>query len=393
MDPMRGDTGASLAPRSEAELLKRQRDGQLRVLVAADFQQLVRQQGLSQAYEQTDVVVAANAEFSDQASLHLSLGATDPPIRLRDPQLDGVAGLAGGAGSDLVLPIAGARSDGQRHGGAQVLAALLAGERVELSAGGEVTPLQPRRELNTRISLEQIGLGRLLLHRAIGENGLVAVSSAEGLIRSPYGPLLGPWANALYTCGGADSIGLVMPGLSLLGPGSPVLVGGAIGWVIGSGSSHQPRPRRLASGHARSPGAVAAVSVDLQDLDPRWLRAAYFEGHGSALLVAIAAPVPLLNGTIASQAAVSDADLEAPVLDISVPRRIKPSYGGVPYSALKAGHILVDGHLIPAAPAHSPRLAAAMAAELVQRLMEDRFPLRLPLQGLSQRPGLIPLDA
>ncbi len=390
---MRGDTGASLAPRSEAELLKRQRDGQLRVLVAADFQQLVRQQGLSQAYEQTDVVVAANAEFSDQASLHLSLGATDPPIRLRDPQLDGVAGLAGGAGSDLVLPIAGARSDGQRHGGAQVLAALLAGERVELSAGGEVTPLQPRRELNTRISLEQIGLGRLLLHRAIGENGLVAVSSAEGLIRSPYGPLLGPWANALYTCGGADSIGLVMPGLSLLGPGSPVLVGGAIGWVIGSGSSHQPRPRRLASGHARSPGAVAAVSVDLQDLDPRWLRAAYFEGHGSALLVAIAAPVPLLNGTIASQAAVSDADLEAPVLDISVPRRIKPSYGGVPYSALKAGHILVDGHLIPAAPAHSPRLAAAMAAELVQRLMEDRFPLRLPLQGLSQRPGLIPLDA
>ena len=389
---MRGDTGASLAPRSEAELQQRQRDGQLRVLIAADFQQLVRQQGLSQAYAQTDVVVAANAEFSDQASLHLSLGATDPPIRLRDPQLDGVAGQAGGAGSDLVLPIAGARSDGQRHGGAQVLAALLAGESVELSAAGEVTPLQPRRELNTRIALEQIGMGRLLLHRAIGENGLVAVSSAEGLIRSPYGPLLGPWANALYTCAGADSIGLVMPGLSLLGPGSPVLVGGAIGWVVGSGSSHQPRPRRLASGHARSPGAVAAVSVDLQELDPRWLRAAYFEGHGSALLVAIAAPVPLLNGSIARQAAASDADLEAPVLDISVPRRLKPSFGGVPYSDLKAGRIQVDGRLIPAAPAHSPRLAAAMAAELVQRLIDDRFPLRLPLQPLSQRPGLIPLE-
>ena len=392
MVPMRGDTGASLAPRSEAELQQRQRDGQLRVLIAADFQQLVRQQGLSQAYAQTDVVVAANAEFSDQASLHLSLGATDPPIRLRDPQLDGVAGQAGGAGSDLVLPIAGARSDGQRHGGAQVLAALLAGESVELSAAGEVTPLQPRRELNTRIALEQIGMGRLLLHRAIGENGLVAVSSAEGLIRSPYGPLLGPWANALYTCAGADSIGLVMPGLSLLGPGSPVLVGGAIGWVVGSGSSHQPRPRRLASGHARSPGAVAAVSVDLQELDPRWLRAAYFEGHGSALLVAIAAPVPLLNGSIARQAAASDADLEAPVLDISVPRRLKPSFGGVPYSDLKAGRIQVDGRLIPAAPAHSPRLAAAMAAELVQRLIDDRFPLRLPLQPLSQRPGLIPLE-
>ena len=52
----------------------------------------------------------------------------------------------------------------------------------------------------------------------------------------------------------------------------------------------------------------------------------------------------------------------------------------------------MDGRLIPAAPAHSPRLAAAMAAELVQRLIDDRFPLRLPLQPLSQRPGLIPLE-
>ena len=390
---MRGDPGGLLSPRSEAELLQRQRAGQLRVRLTADFRQLVKQEGLDQAYDQTDVVVAGNAEFTDQASLHLSLGATDPPIRLRDPHLDGVAALAGGAGSDLVLPIAGTRTDGQRRGGAQVLAALLAGESVDFSAAGEVTPLQPRRELNTRLSLQQIGLGRLLLHRAIGENGLVALSSAEGLIRSPYGPLLGPWANALYTCGGADSIGLAMPGLSLLGPGSPVLVGGAIGWVVGSGSAHQPQPRRLASGHARSPGAVAAVSVDLQDLDPRWLRAAYFEGHGSALLVAIAAPIPLINGTIARQAAATDEELEAPVLDISIPRRIKPSFGGVPYSALKAGQIQVDGRLIPAAPAHSPRLAAAMAAELVEQLIAGRFPLRLPLQPLSQRPGLIALEA
>jgi uncharacterized protein (DUF39 family) len=390
---MRGDTDPPLLPRSEADLLQRQRTGQLRVRVAADFRQLVRMRGLSHAYGQTDVVVAANAEFTDQASLHLSLGATDPPIRLRDPQLDGVAGLAGGAGNELVLPIAGARSDGQRHGGAQVLAALLAGESVDLSAAGEATPLQPRRELNTRLSLEQIGMGRLLLHRAIGENGLVAVSSAEGLLRSPYGPLLGPWANALYTCGGAGSIGLAMPGLSLLGPGSPVLVGGAIGWVIGSGSAHQPTPRRLPSGHARSPGAVAAVSVDLEALDPQWLRAAYFEGHGSALLVPIAAPVPLLNGTIARQAAADDEELEAPVLDISIPRRIKPNFGGVLYSALKAGHIQVDGRLIPASPAHSPRLASAMAAELVERLVDGHFPLRLPLQPLSQRPGLIPLEA
>ena len=84
----------SLPERSEAELLQRQRRGLLRVRLAAEYRNLVREQGLAAAYQDTDVVVAANAEFTDQASLHLGLGPTDPPIRLRDPQLDGEIGRA-----------------------------------------------------------------------------------------------------------------------------------------------------------------------------------------------------------------------------------------------------------------------------------------------------------
>ena len=383
---------ADLHPRSEEELRDRQRRGVLRVRVAADFRRLVDEVGLSEAYGATDVVVAADAGFTDQASLLLHLGPTDPPIRLREPQLGGVAALSGGAAADLVLPIGGP-VDGVRGGGAQVVADLLAGRSVELSAAGEVTALQPRRELHTQLDLERIGNGRLLLHRGIVENGLVAVSSAEGVLRTGWGPLLGPFAHALFTTAGADSIGLAMPALSLLGPGSPVLVGGAIGWVVGSGSAHQPRPRRLPSGHARTPGVVAALSADLHALDPRWVRACHFEGHGSALLVVIAAPIPLLDGRIAAQAACPDGELEAPVLDVSIPRRIKPSFGGVSYGSLKAGAIVVDGRRIPAAPSHSPRLAQDGAADLAERLVANRFPLRLPLFPLSPRPALVPLQA
>lgn len=388
----------TLPRREEAELVERQRRGCLRVRTAAEFRRLVRAAGLEEAYAATDVVVAANAEFTDQASLHLHLGPTDPPIRLRDPRLDGVGGLAGGGGADLVLAIGGGpadphRPEAGRRGGAQVLGALLAGRSVEFTAGGEGTALQPRRELHTRLDLERIGGGRLLLHRGIVENGIVAVSSAEGVLRSGYGPLLGPYANALYGCGGSDSIGLAMPGLSLLGPGSPLLVGGAVGWVVGAGSGHQPRPRRLPSGHARVPGAVAAVSVDLHGLSAEWIRPCHFENHGSALLVAIAAPIPLIDASVALQAATDDEALEAPVLDVSIPRRIKPGFGGVSYASLRRGRIQVDGRWIPAAPGHSPRLAAAIADELVRRLVEGTFPLRLPVLPLSSRPALVPLDA
>jgi uncharacterized protein (DUF39 family) len=382
----------SVLPHRElGELLERQRCGDLRVRPAAAFRALAAERGLAEAYGATDVVVAAEATFTDQASLVLNLGPTDPPIRLREPQIAGVAALAGGVGGDLVLPIGG--GDGSRASGAQALATLLAGGSVDLNAAGDPTPLQPRRELHTRLDLERIGNGRLLLHRGIVENGVVAVSSAEGVIHSAWGPLLGPFGNALFSASGADSIGLAMPGLALLGPGSPVLVGGGIGWVIGTGSAHQPQPRRMASGHARSPGAVAALSVDLHALDGRWVRACQFEGHGSALLVAVAAPIPLLKGTTALQAATPDAELEAPVLDVSIPRRIKPSFGGVSYAALKAGAFVVEGHRVPAAPCHSPRLALELAEELGERLRAGRFPLRLPLAPLSGRIGLVPLEA
>lgn len=383
----------SCPPRTAAALRQRQERGDLRVRPASDYRQLVRSQGLAAAYAATDVVVAADAGFTDQGSLHLSLGPTDPPIRLRSLQLDGVEGLASGGPGELVLPLGGGLAEPQRRSGAQLLAALLHGEALPLAASGEATGLHPRRELHIDLALERIGMARLLLQRAVVENGVVAASSAPGVCPSPWGPLLGPHHTALYSCGGAGSIGLTMPGLQQLGPGSPLLVAGALGWVIGAGSGHQPTVRRQASGHALTPGAVAAVSVELHQLDRRWIRPCFFEGHGSALLVAIAAPVLLLDATTAAQAAAGPEQLQAPVLDMAIPRRVKPALASVTYAELASGQVQVGDRRLRSAPAHSPRLAADIAAELTRRLVQNHFPLRLPDLPLSQRPTLLPLEA
>ena len=370
--------------RSEADLLESQRQGDLQVRSAAAYRALVAAHGLAEAYRHTDVVVAANAEFTDQASLLLHLGPSDPPIRVRRFRLGTAEGSGGHGNTDLVVPIG--------QGGAESLATLLAGETLSLSLSGEATGQQPRQELETRLNLADIGAGRLLLHRGITENGVVAVNSREGTIATPWGPVLGPMATALYSCGGAGSIGLTMPGLSLLGAGSPLLVAGAIGQVSGAGSGHNPQARRQDSGHALSPGACAAVEVDLHSLDRRWLRATRLEGGGSGLLVAIAAPVPLINGTVALQAACCDEALEAPVLDFGIPRRVRPSYGGVSYAALHSGSLNLRGHRLTCAPGHSPRLTAEIGECLAELLRQGNFPLRLPLQPLPQRTALLPLE-
>jgi len=374
----------SLPIRSETELQERQRQGDLQVRSAADYRALAATAGLEEAFRRTDVVVAASAEFTDQASLVLHLGPSDPPIRVRRFRLGAAEAIGGHGNTDLVLPIG--------LGGARVLSELLAGQRLPLSLSGEGSVQQPRLELESTLSLEEIGAGRLLLHRGISENGVVAVSSREGTLSTPWGPVLGPLTTALYSCGGAGSIGLTMPGLGLLGPGSPVLVAGGLGWVSGAGSGHNPQARRLPSGHALSPGACAALEVDLHSLDRRWLRATRLEGGGTGLLVAIAAPVPLINLAVAQQAAASDAELQAPVLDFAIPRRVRPSHGQVSYAQLHSGQLSLAGRRLTCAPGHSPRLASAMAEELVLRLQQGRFPLRLPLQPLPTRPSLLPLE-
>jgi len=53
------------------------------------------------------------------------------------------------------------------------------------------------------------------------------------------------------------------------------------------------------------------------------------------------------------QACLGDDQLEAPVLDFSIPRRLKPSFGYVAYSQLLSGVIQVDGRQLPCFPAHS----------------------------------------
>lgn len=390
--PARRHPSAPLATRSVEALQRRQRDGDLRVLCAADFRALVHQEGLEAAYAQTDVVAAADTLFTDQGTLWLSLGPCDPPIRLRELQLSGVAAQVGGSGSDLLLPIGGGLGDPNRRSGAQVLADLLAGQPLALQGMGEPTALQPRLELSGTLRFGDCGVARLLLHRAIVENGFVAVTSADGLLRTSHGPLLGPLVSGLYTGSGAGSIGMTMPGLAQLGPGSPVLVGGGLGWVLGAGSGHNPSARRQASGHACVPGATAAVAVDVEALDASVVRACFLEGHGAALLLPVAAPVLLLSPAIAAQAAAEADALQAPVLDLAIPRRVKPQLGSVSYAELALGQLRIGTHALRCAPAHSPRIAAAAAQQLCEALRTGRFPLHAPLRPLPSQSSLRPFD-
>ena len=169
----------------------------------------VAEAGLAEAYDSTDVVVAANAEFTDQGSLHLNVGPSDPPIRMREAQLEGLGAQGGGGGGDLVLPIGGGLGEAQRQGGAHLLDRLLKGGSLTLTATGEITALHPRRDLQAQLDLEHIGSGRLLLHRAIygadpALGGIVHTHSTHAVALACLREDLPPFHYMVAMAGGRD---------------------------------------------------------------------------------------------------------------------------------------------------------------------------------------------
>ena len=373
------------------QLQQRQATGDLRVRTSTQFRADVAVLGLQKAFARTDVLSAGNCSISTQASLTIGLGPCDPPIQIQRAELAGVRLQCHGSNNSLTMPLSA--GDRLERSGAAVFQSLLKGASVPFVASGKRQPQFPRQELVTQLDLAGLGMTRLLLPRAISENGIVAVNGGEMRLWSFHGPLLERLGNAVFTAPGGRSIGLSSPRLDCLGVGSPVFVAGAIGVVVGVGIGHQPHCNRLPSGHALAPGATAAVSTDAEGIKPDWLRPCWFGELGAAVMVALAAPVPLLTIRAAAAAGLGDHQVQAPVLDFSIPRRVRPGFGCVSYKDLLSGRITIKGRDIPTASATSLRLTDDITAALAEKLRDGSFPLIAPFKPLPEKATLTPVNS
>ncbi|PLZ75862.1 hypothetical protein CBP16_23695, partial [Fischerella thermalis WC217] len=73
--------------------------------------------------------------------------------------------------------------------------------------------------------------------------------------------------------------------------------------------------------------------------------------------------------------AVSDKDLVAPIVDFSIPRRVRPTFGLVSYAQLKTGRIIIEGKTVRVAPVVSILFSRQVAQELKQWIQAGTFTL------------------
>ncbi|MBE9110627.1 homocysteine biosynthesis protein [Nodosilinea sp. LEGE 07298] len=380
------------------------RQGKAVVQTAEAFKAHAKEQGVAAAAAAVDVVVTGTFEPMESSGAMLNLGHTDPPIKLLECYLDGVPAYAGFGAVDVCLgasqpAVAGRGADlgdpeaVREHGGGHVIADLIAGRSVPLQATGHGTDCYPRTSLETTITRDTINQFYLFSPRGLYQNFIVGVNGGDRTLSTYLGPLQPRLGNAVYANPGALSPLLNDPDLEAIGIGSRIFFGGGVGYIAWEGTQHFPLQRRLPNRTPIGPAATLALIGDAKQMRPEWVRGCYFKGYGPSLMLGVGVPIPILNEQVATHCAVQDADIVAPVMDFSIPRRVRPTFGLVSYAQLKSGSITIEGQPVRTAPLASIYLARRVASELKTWIEAGQFELAAPVAPLPQDRAFLPQDA
>jgi len=240
--------------------------------------------------------------------------------------------------------------------------------------------------------LKSINQFYLFNPRNLYQNFIVGVNGGEETLYTYLGPLQPRLGNAVYSNPGAISPLWNDPDLQLIGIGTRIFMGGGIGYVAWEGTQHFPLQKRLENRTPIGPAATLALIGDAKQMTSDWVRGCYFRNYGASLMMGVAVPLPVINEEVVARAAVLDEELVAPIIDFSIPRRVRPIFGSVSYAQLKSGKITIAGSTVRAAPLASLHLSEEAAKTLKDWIVKGEFTLTEPVAMLPSDRTFLPQD-
>ena len=394
--------------RTIAQIKEKIKDQKAVVWTVEELKAHVAEKGVSQVAKEVDVVTTGTFEPMESSGAMINLGHTDPPINIRQCWLDSVPAYAGLGAVDLYLgatAIPDYSSSGETNeletrlgvshkerGGGNIIQDLIAGKQIQLKAIGQVSDCYPRASFQTTLTCDTINQFYLYNPRNVYQNFIVGVNAGERILYTYLGPLHPGLGNAVYSCPGAISPLFNDPLLELIGIGSPVFLGGAIGYIAAEGTQHFPKQRRLANQTPIGPAATLTLVGDAKMMNPRWVRGCYFKNYGPSLMMGVGIPLPMLTEEAVAHCAIKDEEIVAPIVDFSIPRRVRPTFGLVNYAQLKSGKIKIEGETVRTAPLASIPRSREIAALLKEQIITGTFPIAEPIAPLPKDRAFLPQD-
>lgn len=383
--------------RTIAEINEKIHQRRVVVWTVAEVKARVGELGWEAIADQVDVVTTGTFEPMESSGAIINLGHTDPPINIRSCWLDGVAAYAGFGAVDLYLGATQMSEviegeEFRERGGGHVIEDLVAGRSVPLRAIGQVTDCYPRSSLETTITKNRINQFYLYNPRNLYQNFIVGVNGGDRPLFTYLGPLQPQLGNAVFSNPGAISPLLNDPDLNLIGIGTRIFLGGAIGYVTWEGTQHFPLQKRLDNHTPIGPAATLALIGDAKAMNTKWVRGCYFKNYGSSLMLGVGVPLPVLTPEVIKYCAVQDTEVVAPVVDFSIPRRVRPTFGLVTYAQLKSGKITIGGKTVRVAPLASISRSHEVAEELKQWILKGEFTLTEPVAPIALDRAFLPQE-
>ncbi|NPV93554.1 MAG: hypothetical protein HPY50_22590 [Firmicutes bacterium] len=379
--------------RTYAEINERIRKGEAVVITAEEAVALSQEVGVEEAARRVDVVTTGTFGPMCSSGVFLNFGHSQPRIKMKKVWLNGVNAYAGLAAVDAYLgateipdndPENSVYPGRFTYGGGHVIEDLVARRPIKLEATAYPTSCYPRRRIETTITLDDINEAFLFNPRNAYQNYNVAVNLSHKILHTYLGRLLPNLGNATYCSAGQLSPLLKDPYYRAIGIGARIFLGGGVGYVAWNGTQHNPGVPRGENGVPQAGAGTLAVTGDLKQMRPEWLRGVSVTGYGTSLAVGIGVPIPVLDEEAFRRAAVSDAEIFAPVVDYSdaYPQRKAGNLGLVSYAELKSGRIVVQGKEVRTSPMSSYPAAVKIAETLKQWIQKGEFLLTEPVQAL-----------
>ncbi len=348
------------------------------VCTITELKARIAETSITQTAKEVDVITTGTFEPMESSGAIINLGHTDPPIKIRSCWLDGIPAYSGFGAVDLYLgatQIAEDPEESKERGGGHIIEDLIAGKSVHLRAVGQVTDCYPRATFETTITRETINQFYLFNPRNSYQNFIGGVNGGDRPLFTYLGPLLPNLGNAVYSNPGAVSPLFNDPDLEVIGIGTRIFLGGGIGYITWEGTQHFPLQKRLSNRTPIGPASTLALIGDAKQMQSQWVRGCYFKNYGPSIMLGVGIPLPVLNEKVVANCAIQDQDIVAPVVDFSIPRRVRPTFGLVSYAQLKSGRIKIEGKVIRSAPLASIFLSNQIALELKEWIEGGEFTL------------------
>lgn len=373
--------------KSIAEINERIKKGKAVVLTAAEMTDAVKRMGKAKAAAEVDVVTTGTFSPMCSSGLLFNIGQKNPPsMRVTGMTLNNVPAYSGIAAVDAYIGATEMALDdplnkvypGQfKYGGAHVIEELAAGKSVHLYATSYGTDCYPRRTLEKDVALADLNSAELLNPRNCYQNYNAAVNMSSRLLYTYMGPLKPGMKNVNYATAGKLSPLFNDPYFRTIGLGTKIWLAGGIGWVLGAGTQHNPRPQRNERGLPMGGSGTLMLRGDLKAMNARYLRGVSLIGYGVSLAVGVAIPIPVLDEEMAWFTGVDDSDILMPVKDYSSdyqncdPRVL----GHVSYADLRSGQVSLMDRKIEAIPVTSWSMSMECATSLKTLIEKGEFTL------------------